>query len=268
MHLNYCAHDNAINILNKLPDECIDMCFTDPPWGTSRLELDDDGFPGLNVWKQIKRTLKSNGWILCFAPAMAVANILAVKNLVSAWSYVWVKPSTVFTFQAKMRPSSQHELIHVFHKDTAKDRYYNSDALKTYGHSNYERKLKGRISNAYTERYVDTNMPDKTKIEDGSRVASTVLFYPPKNKMKVKERTPHPTQKNLKMCEYLINGLCPPKGVVLDPYAGSGTMILAARNVGRQYIGVEKDARWHALIEERMRSGLNEFMHTENADSN
>lgn len=49
----------------------------------------------------------------------------------------------------------------------------------------------------------------------------------------------HPTQKPVWLMEELIEASCPPGGVVLDPFMGSGTTLLAARNVGRKAIGVE-----------------------------
>jgi len=50
----------------------------------------------------------------------------------------------------------------------------------------------------------------------------------------------HPTVKPLKLMEYLIKLVMPPKdGVLLDPFAGSGTTILAAQNLGVNAIGIE-----------------------------
>ena len=64
-----------------------------------------------------------------------------------------------------------------------------------------------------------------------------------------KERNPaqgpkndHPTVKPLKLMEYLLTLLSTPTGgVVLDPFAGSGSTLLAAKRLGRPCIGVELD---------------------------
>jgi adenine-specific DNA-methyltransferase len=51
----------------------------------------------------------------------------------------------------------------------------------------------------------------------------------------------HPTQKPLAPLKPLIEAFCPSQGTVLDPFAGSGSALLAAKQLGRQYIGIEID---------------------------
>jgi site-specific DNA-methyltransferase (adenine-specific) len=57
--------------------------------------------------------------------------------------------------------------------------------------------------------------------------------------------TLHPTQKPIAAIEPLIHAFCPIGGIVLDPFCGSGSTLLAAHNTGRQYIGVELDQAHH-----------------------
>lgn len=61
----------------------------------------------------------------------------------------------------------------------------------------------------------------------------------------------HPTVKPLALMEWLITLITPPEGVVLDPFAGSGTTLQAARDKGFRSIGTEADADYVALIRER-----------------
>lgn len=49
----------------------------------------------------------------------------------------------------------------------------------------------------------------------------------------------HPTQKPLEPMRRLIDALSPPDGIVLDPFAGSGTTLRAAKDLGRRAIGIE-----------------------------
>jgi len=57
--------------------------------------------------------------------------------------------------------------------------------------------------------------------------------------------TLHPTQKPTEALEPLIHAFCPADGIVLDPFCGSGSTLLAARNMGRRYVGIELDRVHH-----------------------
>ena len=62
----------------------------------------------------------------------------------------------------------------------------------------------------------------------------------------------HPTEKPLSVLTSLIAAFTPAKGLVLDPFAGSGSTLLAAHSLGRQYLGIELDAKYHAIALDRM----------------
>ena len=63
----------------------------------------------------------------------------------------------------------------------------------------------------------------------------------------------HPSQKPVTLLLPLIETFCPPGGLVLDPFAGSGSTLLAAEMTGRSYLGIELDASYHALAAGRLR---------------
>jgi len=54
----------------------------------------------------------------------------------------------------------------------------------------------------------------------------------------------HPTEKPVELLEKLISVVCPPRGVVLDPFMGSGSAGVAAVNSGRCFIGVEREEHY------------------------
>jgi DNA modification methylase len=62
----------------------------------------------------------------------------------------------------------------------------------------------------------------------------------------------HPTQKPIAALTPLIEAFCPPQGIVLDPFAGSGSSLVAARQLGRSYLGIELDAQHHATATARL----------------
>jgi len=66
------------------------------------------------------------------------------------------------------------------------------------------------------------------------------------------ENTDHPTQKPEKLVAKLILASCPPRGIVFDPFLGSGTTSVAAKKLGRNYCGIEKDKEYCCLAEKRL----------------
>jgi hypothetical protein len=55
------------------------------------------------------------------------------------------------------------------------------------------------------------------------------------------EKGYHPWQQSLSEAEYWIEKLCPPDGIVCDPFLGSGTTAVACKNLNRKWVGIEKD---------------------------
>lgn len=64
----------------------------------------------------------------------------------------------------------------------------------------------------------------------------------------------HPTVKPLKLMSYLITLGSRPGDVVLDPFLGSGTTALAAKQLGRKYIGIEREAEYMSIAQARLDS--------------
>jgi len=62
----------------------------------------------------------------------------------------------------------------------------------------------------------------------------------------------HFTQKPTELLRQLINVVCPPESVVLDPFCGSGSTGVAALEIGRRFIGIERDAIHVATAERRL----------------
>lgn len=85
----------------------------------------------------------------------------------------------------------------------------------------------------------------------GRRDGAVIRGFPPV----VPERRLHPTEKPVGLLRYLIEKHAPAGGLVLDPFAGSGSTLEAARGLGARAIGVEIEARYCGLARERMAQG-------------
>jgi len=62
----------------------------------------------------------------------------------------------------------------------------------------------------------------------------------------------HPTQKPVAILMPLIHAFTPAHGIVLDPFAGSGSTLVAARKTGRRFIGIELDETHHRTATARL----------------
>jgi site-specific DNA-methyltransferase (adenine-specific) len=97
--------------------------------------------------------------------------------------------------------------------------------------------------------------PSKTKgargpaiyIDDGYRIRRSVLYA---TRIRYVEGQ-HPTEKPLSILAPLIEYAVPVDGVLLDPFAGSGSTLVAAKHSGRRSVGIEADERWAELAAQR-----------------
>ena len=66
------------------------------------------------------------------------------------------------------------------------------------------------------------------------------------------EKGLHPTQKNIKLMEWLIKIHSNENMIILDPFIGSGTTLLAAKNLNRKYIGIEMEEKYCEISKKRL----------------
>jgi len=71
-----------------------------------------------------------------------------------------------------------------------------------------------------------------------------------------KEGFNHVAQKPIEDFKHLIKHLCPNKGIVLDPYIGSGTTAVACKELGMNFIGFEINPEYCKIAEERLKQNI------------
>lgn len=94
----------------------------------------------------------------------------------------------------------------------------------------------------------------KQKLDHEISRCKCEVHIPAEMKSKEGMKNNHPTVKPLALMEYLIKMVTPKGGVVLDPFAGSGSTLVAAKQSGYQYIGIEKEEEYIKIIEARLSS--------------
>ena len=82
-------------------------------------------------------------------------------------------------------------------------------------------------------------MVDKTNANPGSPIHDNWVL--PSIASNAKERTGYPTQKPLALLERIIGASSNPGDLVLDPFCGSGTSVVAAYRLGRNYLGCDSN---------------------------
>ena len=88
----------------------------------------------------------------------------------------------------------------------------------------------------------------KSKPTFNSKYDNAIYEYPfPSGKNRF-----HPTQKSLPLFKDLVEKHSNENDLVLDPFAGSGTTCLAAKETNRKYIGIERDENYYNLAKKRI----------------
>ena len=102
------------------------------------------------------------------------------------------------------------------------------------------------------------------ELEEQEEGTSRFFYHPKANKgdrnygLPPGEKNPHPTVKPTDLMQYLVRLVTPLGGVVLGPFAGSGSTGVAAVREGFGYIGIEKDPEYAKVAEARIGFALRE----------
>lgn len=286
MEFNKIITADCLEHLKTLDDNVFDSCVTDPPYhlqsivkrftkGPAAKYGKDGSFNRLSkgfrgqewdggdiafqkeLWEQIYRTLKPGCVLLAFA---ATRNYHKMATAVEDGGFEifdminWIYGSGFPKRKNLLKPA--HEPIVMARKGVNKelnldDCRVNSDNPKKWT------KPKGGFwktdSNAKAE-YVENTKGrwPANIIHDGLDEEWARYFYSAKASKKEKDGSDHPTVKPLELMKYLVRLVTPKEGLVLDPFAGTGTTGEAAILEDRKYYLIEKTQKYIPVINKRL----------------
>ena len=229
---------DCLSLLLDVPEKSVDMVCADLPFGTTRCRWDSViDIPAM--WKQYNRIIKDRGVIVLHAQT-PFDKVLGASNLpMLRYEWIWEKGTATGHLNAKKAPMKALENLLVFYKKPPK--YH---PIKTTGHKpmNAVYHNPDKSTDVYGDHCTTANSKGTT-----SRYPRSVLRFPV-----VTVGTLHPTQKPLALIEYLISTYTDPGDVVLDNCMGSGTTGVACKNLGRHFIGMEKDQKYFDIARNRI----------------
>jgi DNA modification methylase len=89
-------------------------------------------------------------------------------------------------------------------------------------------------------------------VGDNGGSASRFFYCPKVSKKERGENNKHPTVKPQELMKYLVRLVTPKGGTVLDPFMGSGSTGMAAKDLGFDFIGIEKSEEYFKICQERI----------------
>lgn len=231
-------HGDCLDLLPQLPPDSIDMILADLPYGTTQNKW-DTVIDLQSLWTQYERVIKPRGAIVLTATQPFTATLIVSNPRLFRYEWIWEKTVGSGAMNTPTQPLRVHESVLVFYKKTPT---YN--AQTTTG----EPYKQTRKSSRYNGRGYNTQR-DHEVTNDGTRVPKSVIRIP-------NPRIPggHPTQKPVELFEYLIATYTNPGDIVLDNAIGSGTTAIAAQNLHRTWIGMEKDASYVDMANKRIQA--------------
>ena len=222
---------DCLQMMRNIPDGSVDMILADPPYGTTACKWDSI-IPLEPMWEQLKRVIKSNGAIVMTA-SQPFTSILGASNIKDLrYSWVWEKTAATGHLNAKRMPMKNAEDVLVFY---AKQPTYNPQNLKPFN------KVVRRSNNGGCY-----GKSGNENLQEFTNYPRTIQKFASEGK------TVHSTQKPVALMEYLIKTYTNEGETVLDFTMGSGTTGVAASNLRRDFIGIELDADYFKIAQERI----------------
>lgn len=239
MKVDFLINGDCIEELYKIPEKSIDLVFADPPFniGINYDKYNDklsyeDYMQFSEEWiDACLRVLKPDGSFYIAIGDEFAADIRVLMRRKDVHLRNWI--IWYYTFGQAMKTKFSRSHTHIFYFTKSKDDFtFNADSI--------------RIPSKRQLVYNDKRANPKGKIPDDvwtySRVCGTFNERVEK----------HPCQMPLELLERIILVSSNEEDLVLDPFAGSGTTLIAAKTHNRHYIGVEFSEDYCKIIKKRL----------------
>lgn len=234
---NSLINGDCLEIMPQIESQSCDLILCDLPYEKTNRNTWDKLIPIEPLWREYKRIIKPKGIIILHA-MQPFTSLLVSSNLEDfRYELVWCKPMGTDFLNAKRKFLNAHENILVFYQE----------AGGTYNPQFTEGKSYKMTRRSDTTNYGEVKeLHWTTDNQDGKRYPlSYQYFAADREKL-------HPTGKPLELAKLLVATFSNENDLVLDNTCGSGTTLVAAKQLNRRYIGIEKDEKFFNIARERL----------------
>ena len=242
---------DCLEVMKYIPDTSVDMILCDLPYGTTACKWDSIIDLPL-LWEQYNRIIKDNGAIILTASQPFTTKLISSNYEMFKYEWIWVKNTSSNFLQSNYQPTKRHENILVFSKSNASYTKKNTK-MKYFPIMNETEKVYSERKNQSIEvglnswkNRMSDNYEFKRNKNKGTFPKSVINFAG-----KISNKN-HPTEKPLELMKYLIKTYSLENDLILDNCMGSGTTCLAAKELNRKFIGIEKEQKYYDIAVARI----------------
>lgn len=239
---------DCLESMPEIKDKSIDMILADLPYGITAYKWDVT-IQFEPLWKQYERIIKDNGAIVLFGNE-PFSSFLRISNIkLYKYDWYWRKNYPTGFRLCRKQPLRAIEIISIFYKKQPK--YIPQLRDKS------DRDIKKMGNNIKLKEYNSEHFNIKSQGNHEFRTIPKNKSYPInvleyETTHNPNENIFHPTQKPVKLMEYLIKTYTNEGNLVLDNVMGSGTTGIACINLNRNFIGMELDKKYFEIAKKRI----------------